>query len=459
MERRRLESWKEIADYIHRSVRTANRWHRERGMPVHYEAGGRTERVFAWADEIDAWRAGGMTGAATAPTQTREPDAGRRVGSGPAVLRRPVVLVPILVAATGLVALLVALAPGPPPLDDVLHYRIHDYTRGGRLEICNSRDQVIKVFESDYLRFSGIIGRVDNHCNVLGLIDFTGDGLQDIVYAEPQAFDARLNRVYLYERTAFDEVELTRSWSPDMTCHFEGQTYGDFRICDMICHDLDGDGTVEIVVGTYSQPFFPGACRVYDLSGNSVLDILHPGRISNLAVFDRDGNGRPEIYVAGIYNYTPEESTPVLFAVEADWTRRGAVLDFFRPGRVLPAAVPPGLRVVYINLRSDKILPGVNHWDAAMLGELSPKLDHPIEVHASAYEGIDPSGKKILLHFRDFHFDRRLALRQAFIPADRATEHEVDLNNPEVQELLRPLYWNGTAWQEEVCFIPVAGGS
>ena len=52
---RMLESWKEIADHCGRSVRTVQRWAR-RGLPVYRDAGGTSDRVYAFAEEIDAWR-------------------------------------------------------------------------------------------------------------------------------------------------------------------------------------------------------------------------------------------------------------------------------------------------------------------------------------------------------------------------------------------------------------------
>ena len=83
---RMLESWKEIADHCGRSVRTVQRWAR-RGLPVYRDAGGTSDRVYAFAEEIDAWRlaqalaaggngngdlarAGGAGAAGTAPPDT-----------------------------------------------------------------------------------------------------------------------------------------------------------------------------------------------------------------------------------------------------------------------------------------------------------------------------------------------------------------------------------------------------
>ncbi len=54
----RLASWKEIAAYLRREVRTVIRWEKERGLPVHRLPGGRGGSVFAFADELDKWAAG-----------------------------------------------------------------------------------------------------------------------------------------------------------------------------------------------------------------------------------------------------------------------------------------------------------------------------------------------------------------------------------------------------------------
>jgi tetratricopeptide (TPR) repeat protein len=55
-ERKILDSWKEIADYLRRDVRTCQRYERELGLPVHRLEESARARVFAYADGIDAWR-------------------------------------------------------------------------------------------------------------------------------------------------------------------------------------------------------------------------------------------------------------------------------------------------------------------------------------------------------------------------------------------------------------------
>ena len=50
-----LESWKEISDYLKRSVKTCQRWELELGLPIHRLDGTPNARVFAYPAELDHW--------------------------------------------------------------------------------------------------------------------------------------------------------------------------------------------------------------------------------------------------------------------------------------------------------------------------------------------------------------------------------------------------------------------
>src|SRR5215467_6950635 len=50
-----LNSWKEIASYLNRGVRTVQRWESELGLPVRRPRGRRRSAVIAMRSEIDAW--------------------------------------------------------------------------------------------------------------------------------------------------------------------------------------------------------------------------------------------------------------------------------------------------------------------------------------------------------------------------------------------------------------------
>lgn len=57
-----LGSWKEIANYLGKGVRTVQRWERCNGLPVHRPSGSRKGVVLAFPPELDQW-ARGNTGA------------------------------------------------------------------------------------------------------------------------------------------------------------------------------------------------------------------------------------------------------------------------------------------------------------------------------------------------------------------------------------------------------------
>ena len=51
----RLDSWKEIAEYLSRDVTTAQRWEKREGMPVHRHVHDRMGSVYGSRAELDAW--------------------------------------------------------------------------------------------------------------------------------------------------------------------------------------------------------------------------------------------------------------------------------------------------------------------------------------------------------------------------------------------------------------------
>ena len=57
VESERLESWKEIAAYLKRSVRTVLRWEELEGLPVHRHNHNKDATVYSFKAELDQWLA------------------------------------------------------------------------------------------------------------------------------------------------------------------------------------------------------------------------------------------------------------------------------------------------------------------------------------------------------------------------------------------------------------------
>lgn len=51
----RLDSWKEIASHLKRTVRTVQRWEKQEGLPVHRHLHLRANSVYACKSELDEW--------------------------------------------------------------------------------------------------------------------------------------------------------------------------------------------------------------------------------------------------------------------------------------------------------------------------------------------------------------------------------------------------------------------
>jgi Tol biopolymer transport system component len=73
----RLDSWKEIAAYLHRDVTTVQRWEKREGMPVHRHVHDKMGSIYAFKTDLDEWAR------QRSPVTVAEPDA------EPAILTPP----------------------------------------------------------------------------------------------------------------------------------------------------------------------------------------------------------------------------------------------------------------------------------------------------------------------------------------------------------------------------------
>lgn len=103
----RLESWKAIAAYLRRDVRTVQRWEQTDGLPIHRLRRAQRPIPYAYAAELDAWWTGRSDG-----TPRTEPPEGRSQ-PGPGRLRSLVVAT-LSIAAIAVAAAVWTARPQPP---------------------------------------------------------------------------------------------------------------------------------------------------------------------------------------------------------------------------------------------------------------------------------------------------------------------------------------------------------
>jgi Tol biopolymer transport system component len=103
----RLDSWKEIAAYLRRSVRTVHRWEKEEGLPVHRQLHKDLGSVFAYKREIDAWAS------ARSVHASPQGDTNEQVSAQPyrMIVAATLAVAPVLLGVIGYVALRGNVAP------------------------------------------------------------------------------------------------------------------------------------------------------------------------------------------------------------------------------------------------------------------------------------------------------------------------------------------------------------
>lgn len=85
----RLDSWKEIAAYLRREVRTVQRWEKEEGLPVHRRLRKKLGAVHAYKAEIDAWLRNGQSRLAEMEVPAAQQSLGHRPAEGGAAGNGP----------------------------------------------------------------------------------------------------------------------------------------------------------------------------------------------------------------------------------------------------------------------------------------------------------------------------------------------------------------------------------
>ena len=117
----RLDSWKEIAAYLKRDVRTVQRWEKQEGLPVHRHLHDERGTAYAYSNEIDEWmtrrrRLEPLAAAAVPSSEMKDPALARRPSLARALTRRPlVVAVALITVASMLGVWAVNRRPRPDP--------------------------------------------------------------------------------------------------------------------------------------------------------------------------------------------------------------------------------------------------------------------------------------------------------------------------------------------------------
>jgi hypothetical protein len=293
----RLNSWKEIAHYLGRDVRTTMRWERERGLPVHRVPGGRSRTVFAYARELDVWLAAGGDEAARPPEQAAEaaigaaenpsvPTQDRAAPSRALVTASSVVVLVLAAIAIGVVARARAVA-----IDAI---RFEGTTMAAFSEDARSLWRLPAPGLPPGSRLGAVVPRTEH-------ADLDGDGVNDAVVAYNWTREhADDGGGVLAAVAAGGGVLWARSLEDGYS--FGGKPYGPpWNAASTALARVDGQP--RLALAAHHHTWWPAVLAVFDARGERRGTFVNAGWINDVAV---SADGRH--LLAGGVNNTMESA-------------------------------------------------------------------------------------------------------------------------------------------------------
>jgi hypothetical protein len=256
---RRLDSWKAIAEYLGRNVRTAMRWAEARGMPVHRVPGGKRGSVFAFAEEIDGWLANhnhpslepSIEYVQPGQDQYNTPQVGERVDDvhDSSALRRPTVF-GFLDRRIALVILIVIVAIAFSALkwstDDRSMQLASVEFGADTLEAKNTDEQTIWVHKFPRQLTPNFLGTAVKSRNLTRVSDYFGDGKKEVAALVPLREGPDPNDFNQTELDFFSGTgRLLWTYRPDQTFRFgDHELKAPWVLMDIFVAEMGGRRTI-----------------------------------------------------------------------------------------------------------------------------------------------------------------------------------------------------------------------
>ena len=271
-----LSSWKEIAAYLGVTVRTAQKWEAERGLPVRRLPGGRG-RVMASVEEMDAWL--------EAPRNAETLPAAGAAGGRRSLARTGILAGAFLLALVAAAALNVF--PGRVPAG----WRVV----GDVLVVVDVRGRELwtKQFGyalSDYQRLSALTR------NMGWVGDLDSDGEPEVLFlAHPKAGGNPM--VYCYSSSG----DVRWSFQPGQKAHgFPDEFRPPYNPENLLVFRVRGG--VRIAVASVHHTWYPSQVALLSGEGKLLGEYWHSGHLNSLAVTEASRDGKPLLFAGGIAN-------------------------------------------------------------------------------------------------------------------------------------------------------------
>lgn len=320
----RLTGWKDIAVYLDRGVRTAQRWERDFGLPVRRIGREGAESVFAFTTEIDRWLE--SSSAAKAKGQPAG-DADRENGSGNGHQPERGIVTPpaaqpvhrhqpralwLLVLALVLLGAFVAWrewsAPGPHAAGPPADWRVEADT----LVVVDAEGRTVWTKALDFAideayyatQPKGVMG---------GVVDLDKDGKREVLFVATSADGAWDHaRLYLFNEDGTLRWEYQHHGIVTFGTTTLGGPWVVHRV--FVTEDPDNPGTLALWVASRDPAVFPSLLRRLDVSTGQASGLYWSNGWINTVALWRSPSG-PRLLVGGVSN---DQKAPSLAVLDAN---------------------------------------------------------------------------------------------------------------------------------------------
>lgn len=281
-----LSSWKEIARHLGVTVRTAQKWERERGLPVHRLPGQRSI-VSASVLEVDSWRGTGVP---------------ERESGQPHSASRGLVIAVAVVLLLSVGVVLFAL----------------EWRHGNPVTVL-LENEVVRAFDADgrllwHRRFAGLsVPEAWEHRATWWAGDLEGRGRNVVLFA------------YRHDDMSVPQVlyclnpDGTERWHyvPGHSVRTATESFDGRYVLDNFLV-VPYHGQQAIVVSSHHGVYYPTQVALLSAEGRVISEYWHPGHLRQMAFLDLDHLGAPLLYLGGINN---AEHRATLLAMTPDQLR------------------------------------------------------------------------------------------------------------------------------------------
>lgn len=433
---RRLDSWKEIADYLGRDVRTATRWEAQ-GMPLHRVPGGKGTSVFAFAHEIDAWMAGREEGD---PPPVAPPDVPVAAPDVPAApLDQPAPPRRFGTASITALLMLALMAMGVAAVARLANSRLNRET----LRATATQTQ---VYITDGSGSSRAIHDFKPGAQLIGMAgvrldDLNEDGAPEVLVAVSNYNNLEDGSVHAGEVLALSTAgDMRWRFAFDDVLSFESRKFeGPWALVDLQVEPSASPALV--AVAAHDFMWWGSLVAVLDQNGRRLGTFVNPGWVESLMWLDR-----ARLAAGGFNNLRDEAMFALLDAGRADGQAPGGAGTPY--GCAACPQTPPLFYATFARSELNRVTAG--RFNRAHVSRLNDRIlittseTGPERSETNAIYEFDPDLRFLGARYSDRYWDehRRLELEGRI---SHSRKDCPDANGPAAIHV-----WSGTEWKRTV---------